>query len=241
MPRRLAQEVARHCLLRIVNEDYQPGSVLPTENDLADSFGVSRVVVHEALQILSSKSVLDVRQGRQAIVTPQGQWDPLDTEILLCLFEAGKLGPLARDMVQVRKILEVEAAGAAAEKATDEEVTTLEHLLAQMLAHHEQQAEYYDLEDRFHRCIWQACRNVLLIQMLMTMNHIFRFAKMMAGRRARPERDFHHVTLLKAIAAHDVPAARDAMLHDIGSFDDELRVALENGFKNENPPPSSWS
>ena len=199
MPKRLAHEVSRQCFLRIVNEEYPVGSVLPTENELAESFGVSRVVAHEAIQILATKGVLDVRQGRQAIVNPQEQWDPLDADILFGLFEAGKLGSLAHDLVQIRKILEVEAAGAAAEKATDEELASLMHIGEQMLLVEEHSAEYYDLEDLFHNSVWQASRNLLFIHVLKALNPVFRFAKMMASRSQLPGRDIHHIALAKAL------------------------------------------
>jgi GntR family transcriptional regulator, galactonate operon transcriptional repressor len=234
IPKRLAQEVAQQCFLRIVNDEHPACSILPTENEMAESFGVSRVVVHEAVQILAAKGVLDVRQGRQAIVNPQEQWDPLDTEILLGLFAAGKLGTLAHDLVQIRKILEVEAAGAAADKASEEELATLKETCQQLLNASETPAEYYPLEDRFHRCVWQGSRNLLLIHMLKSLSPVLRFAKMMASRSNLPDRDIHHAALSKAICARNAAAAREAMLLDISRFDDELRAVLESGGKNEN-------
>ncbi len=240
MPKRLAQEVSRQCLLAIVSEDYPAGSALPPENDLAAEYGVSRVVVHEAIQILNAKGVLDVRQGRQATVNPIEQWDPLDTDILLSLFEAGKLGPLAHDLVEIRKILEVEAAGVAAEKASEEDIARLVDVCDRLISNSGDPVAYYELEDELHRQVWKASYNVLLVHMLRTMNHVFRFAKMMASRSHLPDRDIHHRALAQAIQRRDVAAAREAMRHDISRFDDELRIALQDGFKNGIGDLTTW-
>ena len=118
IPRSLPQEVADRILWQVVTDEYPPGTQLPPEHELAESFGVSRIVTREAMRILSTRGVVAVRQGRNTAVSPIDRWNLLDPEVLIALFKAGKLGSLSQDIVDMRKMLEVEAAGLAAGRAS---------------------------------------------------------------------------------------------------------------------------
>src|SRR5574341_1750682 len=96
--------------MRIVKGEFLPGANLPTEYEIAEEFGVSRIVIREATRLLNSKGIVDSRQGRGTFVTPVASWNQLDPQILMALLKAGRLGDLAQDLVEVRKMLEVEAA-----------------------------------------------------------------------------------------------------------------------------------
>lgn len=59
----LSEEVAARIKESILSDRYGPGDALPSENRLADQFGVSRVVVREALKELKSKGLIEIRRG----------------------------------------------------------------------------------------------------------------------------------------------------------------------------------
>ena len=86
----LSLEVASICLSRVANEEYPPGTNFPPEGELAQEFGVSRVVIREAIRTLSAKGLVTVRQGRNTVVNPVDHWNQLDPQILLSRIEAGK-------------------------------------------------------------------------------------------------------------------------------------------------------
>jgi DNA-binding FadR family transcriptional regulator len=188
------------------------------------------VVVREAVRILSTKGVLEVRQGRQTEVKPIDTWDHLDPQILLALIKAGKLGPMAQHLVEVRKMLEAEAAGLAAEKATEEDIKTLHELLDATVKWSTNAAEYLSIENQLHIQIWRTADNVLLWQLLDSLNEVFLFIKHLYYETYMTDQDYeNHLTVVKAIENHDAEAAREAMVRDITRFDDELRAALESG------------
>lgn len=230
LPKRLAQEVLRRCLMQIVNGEYPPGKHLPPENDMAEQFGVSRVVVREAIRTLSTKGVVTARQGRQTEVNPVDRWDHLDPQILLALIKAGKLGPMAQDLVEVRKMLEAEAASLAARKASKEDIATLYELLEATVNRSANAVEYLSIENQFHTHIWRIADNVLLWQLLDNLNEVFLFIKHLYYETYMTDQDYeNHLTVVKAIENHDADAAREAMVRDITRFDDELCAALESG------------
>ena len=232
IPRSLPQEVAARILLQIVNDEYPPGTQLPPENELAESFGVSRIVTREAMRILSARGVVAVRQGRNTAVNPIDRWNLLDPQVPIALFKAGKLGSLAQDIVDMRKMLEVEAAGLAARRATEEDRSSLRELLGAMIENTHNSPAYVPLEDGFHGCVWRAANNVLLLHLLNTLDKVFICAKEFIFDDDLPDRDREHCALSEAIERHDSAAARDAMGRDIARFDEELRLVLEGGPKS---------
>ncbi|HZC32258.1 MAG TPA: GntR family transcriptional regulator, partial [Candidatus Bathyarchaeia archaeon] len=55
---------------RIKVEDLPPGSLLPSETDLAETFGVTRMTVRQALAGLAGAGLIERRHGRGTIVAP---------------------------------------------------------------------------------------------------------------------------------------------------------------------------
>jgi len=60
---KFAQEVANHIKASIFDGTYDSGDKLPTENDMAGMFGVSKVTIRQAVRILESSGILYTRQG----------------------------------------------------------------------------------------------------------------------------------------------------------------------------------
>lgn len=69
MPQPLYQVVYDEIIKRIVNGDYPPGNMLPSEFDLGDELGVSQGTARKALMELEKKKIVERRQGRGTFVT----------------------------------------------------------------------------------------------------------------------------------------------------------------------------
>ena len=74
----LASEIG----LRIVRGDYPPGTILPNESQWAETFGVSRSAVREAIKMLMAKSLLASRPKIGSWVEPKERWNLLDRDVL---------------------------------------------------------------------------------------------------------------------------------------------------------------
>lgn len=239
-PRPLSQEVASTCLSQIAGEVYPPGTNLPPEGKLAQEFGVSRIVIREAIRTLSAKGVVTVRQGRNTVVNPVDHWNQLDPQILLFRIRAGNGESLAQDLVDIRRILEVEAAGLAAVRATEEDIATLRELLAGMVAAVPDASMHSPLENQFHTRIWHAAGNALLLHLLKTLGEVFGAAKEFVYGSNLPDWDTYHIALLEAIERHDVDGARQAMDCDIALWEEELRMEIEKGPKPATAVGPTW-
>ena len=107
---------------QIVSGVYTKGDLLPSEKEMIDNFGVSRITVRKALSILSDMGYIRTEKGRGSEVI-------LDVEDLL---SRGKFSEemtayrrLCMEATQVRILLEPEIARQVAIKATDEQLASL--------------------------------------------------------------------------------------------------------------------
>ena len=65
----LSQRTAETLRAQILEEKkYRPGEKLPNENELAESIGISRTTLREAIRTLASEGLLEVRRGRGTFV-----------------------------------------------------------------------------------------------------------------------------------------------------------------------------
>ncbi|RLB00563.1 MAG: FadR family transcriptional regulator, partial [Deltaproteobacteria bacterium] len=61
--KRLYEEIAEVLKKAILSGDYRVGDKLPSEMELAERFGVSRLVIREAIRYLELSGLIEVRQG----------------------------------------------------------------------------------------------------------------------------------------------------------------------------------
>ena len=87
----LGEEVAVNIKESILNQNYGPGDSLPSENQMASQFGVSRVVIREALKELKSSGLIEIRRG------PKG--GPF-----VCQLDKMNFGEQFSDMVRLRRM-----------------------------------------------------------------------------------------------------------------------------------------
>ncbi len=98
----LAEQVEEQIYHFILDTPLSPGSKLPNEFELGEKFGVGRSTIREAVKLLSSKGIVEVRRGSGTYVltTALGVGDPLG------LSAVQDKNALALDLVNVRLLLE---------------------------------------------------------------------------------------------------------------------------------------
>src|SRR5688572_14483524 len=116
----LSTLVASSISREIAEGRLKPGDQLPTEQALAQTFGVSRNVVREAIARLRSEGRIWSQQGRGAFVT-----DAANTTVLTIDYDALQQGNAYLSLFELRGILEVEAAALAAKRRTSEDLARM--------------------------------------------------------------------------------------------------------------------
>ncbi len=118
---RLSDKVADMMLSTILSNRLYVGDRLPSERELGEQFGVSRTVVREAVRALVAKGVIEVRSGSGLRVAAV---DAAAVSESMSLYLRGASVDFEK-VHEVRALLEVHIAGAAAERATEEDLARL--------------------------------------------------------------------------------------------------------------------
>ena len=160
---RMSDRVADQILEGIIARGVRIGERLPTEKVLAEQFGVSRTVIREAVRSLVGKGMIDARPGRGLSVTAPGASAAQQS---MTLFLRGRVEHDYRKVSEVRRMVEVEIAGLAAQRATDAEIAQLRSNCDRMAAilDENEAASQVDLE--FHSALARATHNELHLVML---------------------------------------------------------------------------
>ena len=125
--RKIYELIAEQLLTQIGERRLRPGDPMPTERELTHVYRVGRSSVREALRMLESKGVIEaVGNGSFAVA---GYANPLNSslQLLLTLDQA-----TMRDIYELRRILECEAAALAAERHTDEHLDAMDAAIDEM-------------------------------------------------------------------------------------------------------------
>ena len=160
--KRLAESIADRILQMITEERrFSAGDKLPNENDLSQELGVSRATLREAVRILSTGGVLEIRRGCGTYVL-----DQTSSADYGALQRAAQATANIRDLFEMRLIFEPESAYFAAKRATDEELSEIlrygEAVEAKILSGEDRTQE----EQRFHESIAKATHNEFMTHLL---------------------------------------------------------------------------
>jgi len=205
--KRLYHSVAERIKDLVQQGAFPPGSRLPSERDLAEQLGVSRVTVREAQIALEAVGLLDIRIGSGVYVLRRSSQDAQ------AMPEVG-----AFELTEARSAIESEAAALAAITISDEELDRLDEIVEQMAAETDPHAPLAPEADReFHLAIARATKNNAMLE---TVERLWRI------RTEKPEvrqvydsicemdpekRLKEHQDIATALRRHDPEGARKAM------------------------------
>src|SRR5499427_11068436 len=206
-----ADQVVGYVRGLIERKELRPGDRLPAERELAEQIGVSRPTVRMGLHALAAMGCVHSRHGSGTYI-PAGP-PALGTEPLSLL--AALHDFTHQQMYDARRILEVGAAGLAAECATPEQMASLADEVAGLYAsmHDPQRFLVHDIN--FHRQVAAASGNPIIAAVVEMVSALYyeqrrETAEQASDRDLRDAADAHR-EIYQAIRAHDAEAARRAM------------------------------
>jgi GntR family transcriptional repressor for pyruvate dehydrogenase complex len=217
----------------IVGGQHAEGERLPREVDLAERFGVSRGVARECIRALEERGLVSVKHGRGATVNPSTRWDIFDPDVLAALLTGPAGGEILAESIECRRILEVEAAGLAAERASAEDLRALADAFTRMAENAARAGASPGAEDRFdaadvdfHRALVGATGNRALGRMTEPVHAaIARARRVLAPSPGRLDADLaDYQRIMAAVAGRDPGAARAAMRAHLDRAAAQLRA-----------------
>ena len=210
---RLHGSIARKLGLAILAGSLPPGRVLDGEIASSEHFAVSRTAYREAVRILAAKGLLDARPKAGTRVNPRERWHLLDPDVLEWMFDSDPQPELLDSLFELRMLVESAAAGFAASRRSDADLTAMRSALEGM-ARHTLAAEAGQRADLdFHAALLAATRNPFIVSMTEGVNAAIRTTTVFKQRRQPLRRDPlpEHLAVFEAIAARNATRARSAM------------------------------
>jgi GntR family transcriptional repressor for pyruvate dehydrogenase complex len=212
------EQVVSHVRGLIERGELRPGDRLPAERDLAVQIGVSRPTVRAGLRALAAMGVVKSRHGSGTYI-PDGP-PTLGSEPLS--FLAALHGFTREEMYEARRILEVGAAGLAAERATAEQVASMAEEVASLFASMNDPQGFLRHDIGFHRAVAAGSGNPIVATLVEMVSELYydrrrRTAERATDRNLQDAAEAHR-RIYQAIRSHDAKAAQAAM-------DEHLRQA----------------
>jgi len=202
-------EVVKQLIALLTAGDLPPGSRLPPERQLADSLGVGRSAVREALAALEILGIVTVRPGSGTYLRDS------TSELLPTTLSWGLMLTATRtdELIEVRSGLEVQAAALAALRIGDDDVEVLRGHVAVMRDSLTDITRFVEADVRFHLQIAVSAGNVVLRDLLQNVRSLLRVWVERGLRSEDQARAAYeeHLAVFEAIEARDPDAAERAM------------------------------
>jgi len=153
-PRALYEEVAELLRQRIFRRELEPGSWID-EVKLAQEYGISRTPLREALKVLAAEGLVTMKVRRGAYVTEVSEQDLAEVYHLLALLES-------------------DAAGVVATRATDAELQELQALHDQLERATRKRDTFFQVNERFHMRLLEIAGNRWRNQMVADLRKVMK-------------------------------------------------------------------
>jgi DNA-binding FadR family transcriptional regulator len=208
----LVDQVIEQMRRAITSGEWPVGQRIPPEPELVTALGVGRNTVREAVRALSHAGLLEVRQGDGTFVRATSEISGAVRR--MC-------GTELKEVLQVRRTLEMEGARLAAKHRTDAELARLTELLRKRDAamEAEQWAEVIEHDTAFHVLLVQCSHNTLLAELYQGLTEAVKASVAASVDTTQPGQDqVSHTGLLHAVRDGD----QEKAAIEAGGFFEEL-------------------
>lgn len=205
----LVDKVEERIIHFIQKQKLKVGDVLPKELDLAESFGVSRTVIREALLRLKTIGLIESKKHKGAVLKNPDVLGPLRKVFHPSILDNETL----KDMFEMRLALEVGMADFIVNKITDEDIQELEAIAETVVSGDTAYPWQIEDEIKFHGKLYKVCSNKILMELQELLFPIFQFVHQ-SGLLERPivAREFvSHKELVQVLKKRDAEAYRKAI------------------------------
>jgi GntR family transcriptional repressor for pyruvate dehydrogenase complex len=220
----LHKDIMTQMIQAIRDKHWEPGSKLPGEQMLAATFGVSRNCMREVLKALEHSGVVEARPGHGTFLSLNADRIVDGADVATAIFEDSSYN----ELMEVRRLLEGQAAYSAAERATPEDLEMLENILRG-----EERGESLDtIHNRFHDAVVEISGNRLLKKLLETLKSEIQ-AQRQFHYAVLPDQDrLEHWKVLEAIKTREPGKAWKAMLQHVDYFWRKAPQAKSTGVRS---------
>ncbi|WP_428544500.1 FadR/GntR family transcriptional regulator [Profundibacter sp.] len=209
------------------------GTVLPSESELCNRYGVSRTVVRETLNVFESKGLISRKARVGTTVNPQDEWNILDEQVLRWLGDGIRDTNILFSVLEARRLIEPVAAEKAAERASMSEVAALESAWQGMVDGRDDRAAFVEADVEFHKILLKASHNRVFHQLGASFQAAIHMVLETSGQAAENLDDAiaTHGKLVEALRIRDSVLARETVTKMLELSARDLALAEK---KNDN-------
>ena len=165
-PRKIYEQIVEQIKAMITEGNLKPGDILPSEREMSDRLKVSRASVREALSALHLMGLVEIKSGEGTFIKQTSIDSIIEPLALVLLMERDTV----IEILEVRKGLEVEAAGLAALRRDEEDLAKMREALDEMKRDVDQSEIGEKADWKFHYTVAQASQNILLTRLMNTVS-----------------------------------------------------------------------
>lgn len=207
----------------ILNGNFEKGDKLPSERELADKMEVSRTSIREAMRVLETMGVIESKQGEGNFVCSNIKASFVEPLSMIFILNNGK----PNDILELRKIIELQTAKFAAQRGSEEDFNELKDLI-EKIRNAQSESENVLIDKKIHDKIASMSGNYLIESVFITASSLFeRFIKnarekMAASKDSNETLMIHHENIVNAIIERDSDKAYNAMKEHLEFIDDYI-------------------
>ncbi|MCT4598037.1 MAG: FadR family transcriptional regulator [Vallitalea sp.] len=222
----LSEKIADDIRKMILEKELQPGDKLPNEIELTDMLNIGRSTVREAIKILVSTNILEVKRGKGTYVSenPGVLKDPLgitfmeDSNLLLHFFE-------------MRIIIEPQIAELAAIRATEKDIMKIKKAYEQVELAIKNNTDHTSSDIDFHNAIAKSTHNPIINRIVPIINDGIKggYAKTKDIPESGEVVLIHHKKIFQAIKNKKQDLAKQYMKeHILYGFNETKKININN-------------
>ncbi len=196
----LVEYTYKKILQSIIAGDHKPGDRLPSENELKDTYNVSRNTVRTALNKLNVLGILETRQGDGSYIKKLSIDMCLNTFVPAILIHEDNL----MELIQLRKAIEIAASSMAAERATEEDINAMQKYLDATRNAGDDMKAYAESTVNFHYQIVLASKNKIFATMMELIKYVLtsKMVNFLVYTRNDTNSNYYHSMILESIKNH---------------------------------------
>jgi DNA-binding FadR family transcriptional regulator len=195
------------------------GDRLPSEKELTEQFGVSRITVRDALRVLESQGLIEIKVGAAGGAFVASPSSAPVTQVLTDMLRLH--GVSTSELVEARLVIETSIVSFAAERATPEDLECMRKAIVEARASRAAgEPRFTPHSINFHIALAQAAKNQVLFFTVNSFRTPFyeTLEKLLPDDLMADRAIDDHQKLLDAISEHDAERARQVMKEHLAYF-----------------------
>lgn len=204
----LTERTSNAIVSYIIKQELKEGERLPTESELMKILDVSRTTLREAIKMLASRNILEVRQGSGIFVSKN---TGITDDPLGFVFIKDKK-KLVSDLLEFRMMIEPKIAARAAINATPKDAEELEYLAKEVEKMYELGRPHKAEDARFHAKLGEISGNLVFPNLMPIIFQAIDMFIACTNAELKYETIDTHRAIVEAVKRNDPSAAEDAMM-----------------------------